>query len=335
MKKYLLGSLLIVIVLLGLFGKSTLFRFLSPTERVDTDLLVIEAWTDREGLEQAVAEINNFGYQRIIVTSLAYPFDSTHAYEVASEGGLTFNFAESPVSDDTITVYAASVSLRDIPAHFRLWVNDSLVGEAWTKEALAPYAFALPDTSTLRRVTVEFDNDGFEEGIGDRNLLVQSVRTGGQTFYARMPNVRYDRGRIDGQKLERTDARSEADETANFLRRQGVPDSMLISVAAPVTDYNKTYASARAAQEWLARQPEADAVIAQCLWRKRPRPAQSPAVPQSLRSVGPHRGDCRSQRTHPGGQLVEESPGGLLYAGTSGQVPVRSPVLLARYAGLV
>lgn len=256
MKKYLLGFGLIVIVLIGLFGKSTLFRFLSPTERVDTDLLVIEAWTDREGLEQVAAEIDNFSYRRIIVTSLAYPFDSTHAYEVASEGGLTFDLSQSAVTDDSISVSAASVSLHDIPAHFRLWVNDSLVGEAWTKEQLDAYAFALPDSGTIHRVTVEFDNDDFEEGVGDRNLLVQSVRVGGQTFYARMPNVRYDRGRIDGQKLRRTDARSEADETANFLRRQGVPDSMLISVAAPVTDYNKTYASARAAQEWLARWSE-------------------------------------------------------------------------------
>lgn len=256
MKKYLPRFGLILLVLIGLFGKSTLFRFLSPTDRVDTDLLVVEAWTDREGLEQVMAEIDNFGYQRIVVTSLAYPFDSTHAYEVASEGGLTFDLSSFAVSDDSITVSAASVSLRDIPAHFRLWVGDSLVGEAWTKERLDTYAFALPDTGTIRRVTVEFDNDDFEEGVGDRNLLVQSVRVGERTFYARMPNVGYDRGKIDGQKLRQTDARSEADETTNFLRRQGVPDSMLISVAAPVTDYNKTYASARAAQKWLARQPE-------------------------------------------------------------------------------
>ena len=258
MKKYLI--LLIVIPIAGvvLFGKSALFRFLAPTERVDTNVLVIEGWTDREGLAQAVAEVETFGYQQVIVASLAYPFDSTHAYQVSGIGGLTFDLSQQPDSlfSDSIIVYAASQDLHGIPAHFKLWVNDSLVGESWTNQQLTPYPFVLPDTQSVYKVTVEFDNDGFEQGGGDRNLEVQSVRLAGKTFYARMPNVRYDMGNIDGQKLRRTDQRSEADWAVDILRQEGVPDSLLVSVAAPPTEYDKTFATAVAVRAWLARQPE-------------------------------------------------------------------------------
>lgn len=154
-----------------------------------------------------------------------------------------------------MTVVAASVTLQNIPAHFRLWVNDSVVGEHYTRETLAPYGFRLAEPVPLCSVTVEFDNDDFVEGVGDRNLLVQSVVVNGQTFLARMPNVRYDRGAIDGNKRYRTDHRSEADEAAEWLIRSGVSDEQVITVAAVPTDYDRTYATAVAVRDWLAQQP--------------------------------------------------------------------------------
>ena len=256
MKKYLPWLPALVLIALVLLGKSALFRFLAPTERVDTNLLVIEGWTNREGLMQAAEEIKTFGYRRVIVASLVYPFDSTHAYEVSNVGGLVFEFSEhSPLLSDSITVQAASNNLNSIPAHFRLLVNDSLIGETYTRESLAPYSFALPDTTAVRTVTIDFDNDGWEPGGGDRDLIVQSVHLGGQTFYVRMPNVRYDLGAIDGKKLRRTDPRSEADWAIDILRNHGVPDSIMVSVAAPLTRYDKTFATAMAVRDWLARQP--------------------------------------------------------------------------------
>lgn len=258
MKKYLFLLVALFVIVSVLFGKSALFRFLAITQRVDTDVLIIEGWTDSEGLKKAAAEIDAFSYRRVIVASLTYPFDSTYAYDVTSTGGLTFDLSQppQPLLDDSITVSAASQDLNGIPAHFKLWVNDSLIGESWTKQSLASYAFALPDMLPIKNVTVEFDNDGFEEDGKDRNLKVQSIQVGGQLFYARMPNVRYDRGTIDGQRLIRTDQRNEADWAVDVLQKAGVPDSLLVSVAAPRTEYDKTFAVALAAKEWLIRQPD-------------------------------------------------------------------------------
>ena len=257
MKKYFLWLVALFIIVFVLFGKSALFRFLAITQRVDTDVLIVEGWADREGLEKAAAEIDAFSYRRVIVASLTYPFDSTYAYDVTSTGGLTFDLSQQPqpLLDDSITVSAASQDLNGIPAHFKLWVNDSLVGESWTKQSLASYAFALPDTLPIEKVTVEFDNDGFEKDGKDRNLKVQSICVGEQTFYARMPNVRYDLGTIDGQRLRNVDHRSEADLAVDVLRRAGVPDSIMVSVTAPRIEYDKTFAVALAAKEWLAKQP--------------------------------------------------------------------------------
>ncbi len=257
LNKFLLSCLLLLAAFL-LFGKSAIYRFLAPTERVDASVLVVEGWTNREGLEQAAAQVDIFGYQRVIVASLAYAFDSTAALLVPSEGGLTFNLSEPEAPyllADSVTVVAGSEDLQEIPAHFRLWVNDSVVGESYTQESLTAYGFRLPDTIQVRKITVEFDNDGFVSGVGDRNLLVQSVIVGSRTFLARMPNVDYDRGAINGDKLYRTDQRSEADEAAERLNLAGVPEEMLVTVAAPPTDFNRTYATAVAVRDWLAQQP--------------------------------------------------------------------------------
>ena len=257
MNKLLLSFLLLLAALL-LFGKSSIYRFLAPTHRADTDLLVVEGWTNQQGLEQAAAEVEIFEYQRVVVASLAYPYDSTTALLVAMEGGLTFDLTEPNVPNlltDSVTVVASSIDLQDIPARFKLWVNDSVVGEQYTQEALAAYGFRLSDSVPINTITVEFDNDHFVTGVGDRNLLVQSVIVGNRTFYARMPNVRYDRGAIDGNNLYRTDQRSEADEAAEQLVRAGVPEKMVVTVAAPPTDYDRTYATAVAVRDWLARQP--------------------------------------------------------------------------------
>lgn len=258
MKKYFFWAILAIFVLFVLFGKSALFQFLATTERADTDLLVIEGWTDREGLALAAEEIKAFGYQQVIVASLVYPFDSTQAYEVSNTGGLVFDLSQqdNSIHSDSITVYAASHDLKGIPAHFKLWVNDSLIGETYTSERLAPYSFAIPHNDSIGSVTIEFDNDGFEKGVGDRDLEVQSIHVGGKTFYARMPNVRYDLGAIDGLKLRRTDPRSEADWAVDILRQHGVPDSIMVSVAAPLTRYDKTFATAMAVSDWLDQQPE-------------------------------------------------------------------------------
>lgn len=258
MNKFWITFLLLLVALL-LFGKSSIYHFLAPTQRVDTDVLVVEGWTNREGLEQVAAEVDIFGYRRVIVASLAYAFDSTAALLVPMEGGLTFNLAELdtlPLLTDSVTVVAGSEDLQEIPAHFRLWVNDSVMGESYTQASLAAYGFRLADSILIKTITVEFDNDEFVSGVGDRNLLVQSVIVGQRTFYARMPNVRYDRGAIDGNKLYPTDQRSEADESADILHRAGVPEEMLVAVAAPPTDFDRTYATAVAVRDWLAQQPE-------------------------------------------------------------------------------
>ena len=250
---------MLLLAALLLLGKSSVYRFLAPTQRVDTDVLVVEGWTNQMGLEQAAAEAEIFGYQRVIVASLAYPFDSTAPLLVPMEGGLTFSLTELDAPHllaDTVSVVAGSEDLQEIPAHFRLWVNDSVVGERYANASLAAYGFSLTAPTPIEKITVEFDNDEFVTGVGDRNLVVQSVTVGNRTLYARMPYVRYDRGAIDGNGLYRTDQRSEADETAEQLQRAGVPEEMLVTVAAPPTDYDKTYATAVAVRDWLAQQPE-------------------------------------------------------------------------------
>ena len=257
----LLAILILIPALLLLFGKSALYRFLAVTHRIDAPVLVIEGWVGQEGLEEAVEEIKQYSYRKIIVAGLSYPFDSTYAYEVSGVGGLVFDLSQQAVpAADTLTVRAAGIAFQQIPARFSVWVNDSLIGHTYTSDVVEAYHFPT-DAIAPQKVTIVFDNDEYEKGVGDRDLLVESIQLGEAVFYARMPNVRYDLGKIDGQRLLRTDFRSESEKAVAYLRSQGVADSLVTFVTTPSIEYDRTYATAVAVAQWLKAHPEVPPIV--------------------------------------------------------------------------
>ena len=260
-KIFAILTVFFILALLLLLGKSSLYRFLAVTHRIDAPVLVVEGWIGPKGLTEAVAEIKQHAYRKVIVAGLLYPFDTTQAYEVSGVGGLVFDLSQQTVpTTDTLTVRAAGTTFQQIPAEFSVWINDTLIGEAYTSDAIKEYPFSV-DAIVPRTVSVVFENDQYERDVGDRNLLVQSIRLGSATFYARMPYVRYDRGEMDGQRLARTDYRSEAEEAMEYLRNQGIADSLLTLVTTPYVDYDRTYATAVAVEQWLHTHPEVPPVV--------------------------------------------------------------------------
>ena len=257
----LLVALILVPALLLLFGKSAVYRFLAVTHRIDAPVLVIEGWVGQEGLEEALEEIKQHAYRKVIVAGLSYPFDSTYAYEVSGVGGLVFDLSQQAVpTADTLTVRAAGIAFQQIPARFSVWANDSLIAHAYTSDVVKAYHFPLSATAP-QKVTIVFDNDKYEKGVGDRDLLVESIQIGKAVFYARMPNVRYDLGKVDGQRLVRTDFRSESEKAVEFLRSQGISDSLVTFVTTPNIEYDRTYATAVAVAQWLEAHPEVPPVV--------------------------------------------------------------------------
>ena len=96
-----------------------------------------------------------------------------------------------------IVVNAWGVSAGQAP-HFKLLVDDVVVGEAWvTATTSAPYSFEVavnPDEG--HRITVWYDNDN-----ANRDLFVGSILVGGQEIKATDGRVTYDKGAYDGKDV--------------------------------------------------------------------------------------------------------------------------------------
>ncbi|MBP2294324.1 carbohydrate-binding domain-containing protein [Azospirillum rugosum] len=98
-----------------------------------------------------------------------------------------------------IVVNAWGVSAGQAP-HFKLLVDDMVVGEAWVAATTsAAYSFQVavnPDEG--HRITVWYDNDN-----ANRDLFVGSILVGGQEIKATDPRVTYDKGAYDGKDVVR------------------------------------------------------------------------------------------------------------------------------------
>lgn len=267
----LLIKILIVLVLCGLAGSyvfTHLYSFLAVTHRLDAGVLVVEGWIPTGNLQRALDEFRQHGYTQMVITSIRLP----NAYEMHSKGGLVVGLTENgpipPQKVSNVSIAAYGTEVDGVYAHFSLIVNDTLMGKAMTGPMLKTYSFDLhtfPDS--VYRLVIKYDNDLYKEGQ-DRNLYVESLEIDGRHIPARSPMIRYDRGKIDGKNVRRTDLFSEAEVARGWLLAHGLADSLVVALNAPEVDYNKTYTSALAVRQWMA--------------------AQGKTVPFNLFSVGAH-----------------------------------------------
>lgn len=245
---------LLILILASFFIFRHMFPFLATTDRKHADVLVIEGWIHKYNLRLAMKEFQQHSYKEIVTASILLPAE----FEMYSKGGLIFDLTENqqvvPKNVKQITVNAYGTALDDEFAHFKLIANDSVVGEATTGPTLAPYSFDLSlFPEPVRQITIKFDNDGHTQQE-DRNLYVHSLIVDEQTLPARSPYVVYDRKKIDGKILVRTDLFSEAEEAREFLIQEGLPDSLITVLNAPEVQFDKTYTSALTVRKWMKKQ---------------------------------------------------------------------------------
>ena len=93
--------------------------------------------------------------------------------------------------DSYVVINAKGSNAGGQYAHFKVFVNEQLIGENYTTSAYEAYQFgySLLDPA---QVTIRFDNDAVINGQ-DRNLYVQSINIGGTEILASPENVVYQR----------------------------------------------------------------------------------------------------------------------------------------------
>ncbi|MGY0835431.1 carbohydrate-binding domain-containing protein [Azospirillum argentinense] len=108
---------------------------------------------------------------------------------------------EAPATMTTeIVVKAWGAAANGTPPHFKLLVDDKVVGDAWVS-ATSPtgYTFKVDvDPNEAHKIQIHYDNDATVNGQ-DRNLFVQGITIDGQEIKSTSPMASYDKGPVDGK----------------------------------------------------------------------------------------------------------------------------------------
>jgi hypothetical protein len=225
--------------------------YFSKTERVKSDILVVEGWISEDAIVQAYDEFINGNYRLIITTGGPMPDD----FEMFYDGKLVFEFnSEIPKNINKISVNAFSDNAGGSSAHMKIAVNDSIVGETYTTTDLRLYEFDLKSPlRQVRKVSVIFDNDYFISPIEDRNLHIRSIVIGSKEIIARNDTTYFCKG-LDSDSTESVAYSSQAITAQIALKKLGIRDSQIISVPAPKVNIYRTKNNARALLNWLNKE---------------------------------------------------------------------------------
>lgn len=249
--KLFLTLILIVVVLLA-FVKPVIERlsaFLSKSERVSADILVIEGWLSYNDLEYAINEFSTGKYEYIFTTGLK---STREYYNVNTDGFLIFYTAgksHQPVK--SVAVRASSELEGKHAAHFKIWVNDRVVAAYHADRRRRVYTAPWNGTP-VDSVMIEFDNDVMGD-FGDRNLFVKEVILNDDVKIPFLNNSVYDVTKLDNKNRIINNMNSNSELTAKRLLSMGIDTARVVAIPGERVRINRTLTSALAVRDWIER----------------------------------------------------------------------------------
>jgi hypothetical protein len=259
-KKLVIGAVLFITILTAgyFFARPALSRlsdFLSKSERVEGNILIIEGWLSVNDLNSAIEEFHKSKYDHIVITGLK---STPKFYNVYTDGFLIF-YPGDAIQDDhedvphTIEVKAFSELAGDNAAHFNLWINDSLTNGFFADKRKRKYGILWNgDLQTIDSVMVQFDND-IRGDFGDRNLFVSELIFDKKVRVSFLNHSIYDISGLDNKNRIINNMRSNADLTRNRLISMGIDSTSLISITGEKVRINRTLTSALAFRDWISK----------------------------------------------------------------------------------
>jgi hypothetical protein len=257
-KKIITITIIVVVSVSGFILLRTDFSsaqlFLSKTQKVKANLLIVEGWLPDYALEMACKEFRRNNYDLILTTGIN-SYDLEYCM-IASNGYLIFYpHLKSILNNDngphTIEVLAHSKMNGKYQAHFNFFVNDSLVADFKADKRKRKYGIRwkrpLKDIDSLM---IEFDND-FYDDYGDRNLYVKEIIIDHKIIIPYQFHSVLDIGLLDGKERIVNNFDSNAELCRNELLASGIDSSLVIAVPAKRVSINRTLTSALAFRNWL------------------------------------------------------------------------------------
>ncbi len=228
--------------------------WLSKTERVPANLLIVEGWITPDALESVTKEFREKDYETLVVTGVKSSY--LDYYNVASLGTLIFypllnSSPDTENSNHLIEIMAHSKMGGKYSAHFNFYINDSLVTDFTAGKQKRKYAFNwYGKLSDIDSLMIEFDNDMVDEH-GDRDLFIKEIIIDKELHIPYQFNSVYEILTMDGKKRIINNYNSKSGIVRNELITFGIDSSLIASVSAGKTAINRTLSSAIATRNWL------------------------------------------------------------------------------------
>ena len=254
-------SVLLVLFVVGFFFSYFLVRpafnylsgFLSKSELVKANILIVEGWIPDYAIEKAYEEYRKNGYEFIITTGLK---SSSSFFELSENGYLIFYSGSrfhgmSESSPHSIAVNAYSELGGENRAHFNLYINNILAADFFAGKRKEKYGITWNGKlSVIDSILVQFTNDAIGD-FGDRNLYVKEIVIDNKITIPYQYNSEFDASKLDGKRRIINNFNSNAELVRNKLVSMGIDSSRVIAAPCERVRINRTLTSALAFRDWL------------------------------------------------------------------------------------
>lgn len=260
MRKKRLSRLLFAVIFLIILGilltkpaAHYLSTYLSKSELVNANILIVEGWLPNYALKMAFKEFKNSGYDYIITTGLKSP---VNYYGLFSNGFLIFYQKNkftggSGYGLHSIEIDAFSELEGNNSAHFNLYINDSLSADFYAEKKENKYIINWKgDLNKVDSIMIQFDNDDWGD-FGDRNLFVKNIIIDHKITMPDLNKYEYVFLKVGEEQSTLNNFNSNAELARNSLISMGIDSSQIIATSGERVIINRTLTSALAFRDWL------------------------------------------------------------------------------------
>jgi hypothetical protein len=259
-KKSLRAAIIIIFFGLGfcfiflLPAFNYLSGYLSKSDHVNANILIVEGWLPEYALELATKEFQNNHYDHIVTTGLKTANDYRR---ISADGYVIFytpenSSAKAETGTHSIEIEAFSELGGDNRAHFNLYMNDSLTADFLAVKRKKTYKVNWKGKlNTIDSIMLQFDNDRWGE-LGDRNLFVKEIKIDKKTTIPNIANSHFIVTTIDGRRTY-DNYYSNAVWAKEQLRLLGIDSTFITAAYGEKVVVNRTLTSALAFRDWLQK----------------------------------------------------------------------------------
>ena len=229
--------------------------YLSKSEQVRGNVLIVEGWMPDYAFELAFEEFQRNKYDYIVTTGMkAYP----PYYTLYTNGFLIFN-TKKFVRDNNMTgqhvfeINAFSELGGENRAHFNVYLNDSLAGDFLSGKVKRNYSLNWKgNLHRIDSVMVEFNNDYWGD-FGDRNLYIKELIIDHKIVIPYLKNTIFQYVKPNGIGREINDVNSNAEAARNRLIAMGMDSSRIFATPCEKVTTARTLTSALAFRSWAQK----------------------------------------------------------------------------------